>query len=446
MNQALTQGRLAPAPQTTLPVIHVSWGRLASWVVLLVLYVVWPAFQIVDYVAAQPFVEALDVVNYAASIAAYNWLLLNVLLGLKLPLLQRAFPYDLRIRAHIITTGLVTAFIAWHATYYFFLNPKQITVVTWSVLGTFVGLLTLSLAWVPLPGFRWMARISHGKGWAYDLLKAAHKGVYVVLAALVYVHVLDSKIVEVVSPLAGAGFGVFFALVVVAFVAARLNNLWLPRLRVASVTTNGSVVHLSLEPGRLRYRPGQFAFLRFDHPDLRGEEHPFSFTSVPGDPTDFAIKSVGDFTTKVSHLKPGDTVRVNGGFGAFRPRRSVRPLVLIGTGIGAAPLVSLLKDLGRRPPLGPVYAFVAASSRADLVEPEFWDTIADRVPGLHLTVLLSDRGDPVLSREVLAQVPGHRDAEYLMCSSPRVRNSVLQALGGLGVPRKRIRFEALNLS
>jgi predicted ferric reductase len=415
--------------------------RKTPILIVLVLYLVWPLYQVLDYIGVQPFANAVDMANYGASILAYDWLLLNVLLSLKIPLLQRALPYDFRIRAHIVTTIGITAFLGWHALYYLVLNPKEISLVTWSLVVVFPLLIFFSLRWISLPGFRWLAKGS------YDVLKLVHKVLYVVLAALAYVHVIDAKVIGVASPASSFGFQLLFVAAVGAFVLARVHNLLLPMMTVEEVTTRGGVTEVTLVGNRKpRYRAGQFAFLRFQHPELGREEHPFSFTSAAHEPAvTFAIKNVGDFTAKLPNLAVGDRVKVNGGFGAFRPPRTNVPLVLIGTGIGAAPLVSILKELVEHPRTEPLHCIVSANSRDDLVDPDWWDRLPGLLPGLKLRVLLADQGAPLFSEQLMRDELGDPTAyEYFLCSSDRVRKILLGILIKLRVPSNKIHYEGFT--
>jgi predicted ferric reductase len=415
--------------------------------IVTVVYLLWPLYQSLDYISVQPFAEAADMVNYVASIFAYDWLLLNILLSLKIPVLQRALPYDFRVRAHIFTSIAIGVFLVWHVVFYLFVNPKIITVVSWALLAVVPVMLVVAALWVPMPGLKWLhKKPQRDPGRKYDVMKNVHKWFSAFLVVMVYLHIIDAKIIGVASPASSFGFTFLFAFTAAAFVATRVRNLLLPTLKVVSVTSRSGLTHLKLANSRrLRYRAGQFAFLRFQHPALRGEEHPFSFTSVPGD-VEFAIKDVGDFTKKLSLLAPGDKVKVNGGFGAFRPGKRPRGLAFIGTGVGVAPVVSLLKDMVAHPPRGPVTCIVSAASRADLVEPGWWDQVPTLLPQVKLRVLLGDRGDPLFSEALFAAELGRpQDWDYYLCSSEKVRRVVLGILGGLGVKPRRIHYENFAL-
>lgn len=420
---------------------------------LIVLYLVLPLVQSWVYLAGLPFADSIDTVNFAASIFAYHWLLANVLMSLKLPVLQNSLPYDLRIRIHVFSTLGLVAFVVWHGVYTIFLKAKMIDIVSWSLVGVFAGLLLLSMLWVPLPGFKtFRTKVQQAVRWgalrSYDWLKASHKVLFTALAALAYVHVVQSDILGEVPAVFAWAYQGLFLVTAAAFLWTRIRNLTLPSLEVVSVAAEGGIVRLALEPhARLHYRSGQFAFLRFDHPELRGEEHPFSFTSAGHEnEVAFAVRPRGDFTAKLTQLKAGDRVRVNGGFGAFHPRRGTAPLALIGSGIGSAPLISILKDLAVREPHREVVCLLSVRSRDELLDAPALEALKAVMPQLTLRVLIPREDGQYYGPEVLARELGDATRfQCFVCASDEVRAVVVRALKGLGVRPRRIHFEAFNL-
>jgi predicted ferric reductase len=421
--------------------------------ILALLYLVWPLYQVTDYILGQPMSGPLDNLNYAASILAFDWLLLNVLLGLKIPAFQKHLPYDFRIRAHIITSSLVMAFLVWHAVYYLFIVDKQISLVTWVLLSLVAGFALFSVLWIPLPGFTKFrqvvtAALKFGFLKSYDALKAVHKVLFVALAGVTYWHVLDAKLIGVASPASSFGFEFLFFVTVAAFAWTRIQNLTLPTLEVLSISRHGDTTRLALAGHpRVKYQAGQFAFLRFQSPALKDEEHPFSFISAGHEPVvEFAVRGLGDFTTRLSTLKPGDKVKINPGFGAFRPSKGTKPLVLMGTGIGSVPLVSIAKDLAVTQPDRRVECFVAAPSRGHIVDLDRLEALAAERPTFRLHVLARDEGSPRLDEAFLAStLASPRDYDYYLCASDKVRIGLVDTLGRLGVRRRNVHYEAFGL-
>jgi ferredoxin-NADP reductase len=427
--------------------------RTRGILILAALYLGWPLYQVIDYILGQPMAGLVDNLNFAASILSYNWLLLNVLLGLKIPVLQRQLPYDFRIRAHVVTTLAMTAFVAWHGVYYGILQAAQISVTTWGLLAAFAGILGISVLWIPLPGLKKVRQVivdglRFGILKSYDALKAVHKVLFVALAGLAYLHILEAHLIGVASPASSFGFQFLFLVAAAAFLWTKIQNLVLPTLEVVSIVTRGDTTRLSLAGHpRFRYRSGQFAFLRFQHPELQGEEHPFSFVSAAHERSvEFAVRGMGDFTKKLSTLKAGDKVRVNGGFGAFRPRRTTRPLALVGSGIGAAPLVSIVKDLARHEPDREVVCVIAAPSRSQVIDLDRLEALQATMPRLTLRILASDEGAPRFSQDLFREVLGDAGRyDFYLCSSDQVRKTLLSVLSALGVRRRRIHYEAFSL-
>lgn len=116
-----------------------------------------------------------------------------------------------------------------------------------------------------------------------------------------------------------------------------------------------NVAELTLKPlGRhLEYVAGQFIYLTPQDKSLaagRGEEHPFTLTSAPGEPVlRVAIKDLGDATRALQSVRTGSEADVEGPYGDFFPRGgAAEPELWIAGGIGIAPFLGRLRDLAAR--------------------------------------------------------------------------------------------------
>jgi predicted ferric reductase len=100
----------------------------------------------------------------------------------------------------------------------------------------------------------------------------------------------------------------------------------------------------------LRYQAGQFAFFQFIDPSVRGEWHPFSFSSsAGGSRMEITVKALGTYTHSLAYLKPGAMVRVQGPYGRFNFYRGrYKQQVWIAGGIGVTPFISMGQDLRRK--------------------------------------------------------------------------------------------------
>jgi predicted ferric reductase len=102
----------------------------------------------------------------------------------------------------------------------------------------------------------------------------------------------------------------------------------------------------------LLYAPGQFQFLRLHGSWVSAEEHPFSIASSPSPEglISLTIKEIGDFTSTVGRIKPGDRAAVHGPFGRFSHVFHAKDddLVFVAAGIGITPFMSMLRYMRDR--------------------------------------------------------------------------------------------------
>lgn len=141
---------------------------------------------------------------------------------------------------------------------------------------------------------------------------------------------------------------------------------------VAAVRPLGDdVIHLtlSLPEGSedLVYRPGQYVNLFLED----GSARSFSIASRPTAGTvDFHLRRIpeGRFTHhRVNALRPGDTLEVELPLGSFcHHPEDYRPLLLVATGTGLAPLKSILESLMDCEDCPPVALYWGARTEADL--------------------------------------------------------------------------------
>jgi len=100
----------------------------------------------------------------------------------------------------------------------------------------------------------------------------------------------------------------------------------------------------------VKFRPGQFAYLRIGDSPLSLDEHPFSYAgsadrrNVPK----FTIKKRGGFTSCLAELPTGTSVLIDGPHGSFCPDSEATGFVMVCGGVGITPAFSLLTTLAER--------------------------------------------------------------------------------------------------
>lgn len=139
-----------------------------------------------------------------------------------------------------------------------------------------------------------------------------------------------------------------------AVVAAAWKLLLYPALsrhatyRLLAVASSGTAVYLRLAPERrpLPFRPGQFAFLSFEHEGLR-EPHPFTIASAQQSDGSiaFMVRASGDYTARlVAEARPGLVARVYAPFGRFTRAPEDGTDIWIAGGVGVTPFLAWLQD------------------------------------------------------------------------------------------------------
>lgn len=191
----------------------------------------------------------------------------------------------------------------------------------------------------------------------------------------------------------------------------------------------------------LEYRPGQFAFVSA----FGVGEAPFGFASTTsgGDYLEFGIAKVGSVTSALHSLEVGDVLGVRGPLGNWFPTEAFtdKNVVIIGGGIGGAPLRPLIMEiLQRRSDYSHLTILWAAREPSLLVftdEHELWQSATDTE--LHVTVDKGDEewqvagGNEGLITQLLESVaPSPDNAVAITCGPPVMIHFVTHTLTELG--------------
>jgi predicted ferric reductase len=117
----------------------------------------------------------------------------------------------------------------------------------------------------------------------------------------------------------------------------------------------GDAVTLVLVPeghGGFRFRPGQFGWLTLGASPFAGVEHPFSFSSSAqaAPRLELTVKALGDFTRAVQGVRPGERAFLDGPYGSMSIDAcpDADGYVFVAGGVGAAPILSMLRTLADR--------------------------------------------------------------------------------------------------
>lgn len=206
----------------------------------------------------------------------------------------------------------------------------------------------------------------------------------------------------------------------------------------------------------IRFDPGQFAWLNVWNSPFSNQEHPFSFSSSAESPKHLAmtIKELGDFTSTIGNVTPGQIVYLDGPYGAFSIDRfeQAAGYAFIAGGIGITPMMSMLRTLADRGDTRPVLLIYANENWENVTFREEVEGLRGKL-NLRLVHVLRDAPENwegekgVVSEDLLRRyLPDPpRLYEYFICGPPPMMDSVENDLYKLGIPLGNMHSERFNL-
>ena len=286
----------------------------------------------------------------------------------------------------------------------------------------------------------------------YETWYALHLATYAGIA-LAFAHQLSDGSEFTADPVATDYWKGLYVVTLAAIVVFRLlvplwQALW-HGMRIEAVVQEGpGVVSLHIAGRRLhrlRAQSGQFFLWRFLSPDGWWQSHPFSLSAPPTrDRLRVTVKSLGDFSARAAHLRPGTRVVAEGPFGTLTEAvRTRRRVLLIAGGVGITPLRALFEDLPAAP--GELTLVYRAVDEPDLVFRAELDALAAS-RGATVHYVLGDHRDP-RNRVLLGPahlrglVPDVRVRDVYLCGPPGMTAATEETLRRLRVPRRQIHVE-----
>lgn len=390
----------------------------------------------------------------AAGLLAQVLVLALVLLAARVPVLERAVGQDRLLRWHRwLAPSALVALVAhplllaagYGGSWWTSLVSLGSTTAD-ALVGTGLFLLAAVLS------VRAVRRRLPYEGW--HLL---HLTTYAAVA-LVFLHQLTAGTAVLSNAvLRGWWLAQLLAVLTAALVFRVAQPLWRSArhdVRVSSVRRESpdvvTVTFSGRNLGRLGAAGGQFLSWRFLDRTHWWRAHPFSLSAAP---TEGALRltarQVGDGTRMLDGLRPGTRVLIEGPYGVLTAQsRSTDRLLLVGAGLGIAPLRALLEEL---PPHVDVVVLHRASTNADAVLHDELQLLARQRPHARVELVTGRRGvagdpdRPLSGRSLQLLCPDVADREAFLCGPPGLTDDLMSTLQRLGVPRARLHSESFEL-
>lgn len=219
--------------------------------------------------------------------------------------------------------------------------------------------------------------------------------------------------------------------------------------KIDNIVHNKELFTLEIVPEHkpLNYQAGQFIFIRFYNEKLSKEAHPFSIASKSDkDKLKIIIKSLGDFTSRLEHLKPGDKVSVEGPYGRFNFRNyENKQQIWIAAGIGITPFVGMVEDLEEHSHYErEVDLYFSANNDSDFVGYDFFLDAAKKIKNFKF-IPWNSTTNGRLNIESIKKLSGElKDKEILICGPTGFKESIIHNLIKEGVKEYNIHEEMFD--
>ena len=216
-------------------------------------------------------------------------------------------------------------------------------------------------------------------------------------------------------------------------------------IRVVEVIRESpDVVSVVLEGRRLDLLPvagGQFFQWRFLARGVWWQAHPFSLSHVPHEHRmRITVKDLGDHSRELAAMTAGTPVFIEGPYGRFTADAATgHKVLLVGAGVGATPLRSLLQDLDEH---ADVAVLLRGSDEGSLVlRTELAEEVARR--GGRMWEALGPRSRIAITASALRRsMPDLADRDVFICGPEAFTASVAAECRAAGVPAARIHYES----
>jgi predicted ferric reductase len=389
----------------------------------------------------------------ATALLAFSLLAMQVAMGSRLHILDRAFGLDVVLLFHrgmgifatllLITHPVLIAIGARSAKLFGFHTSWKVDLGKASLLLLILGV-AFALSFSRL-------RID------YNLWRIFHKLMVVVLL-LGFIHAIYIGPDLRTLPMA-VYWTTLFTVAMLLFIWQNVfvDSFGRHRLAVASVTQETHdtfTIEMKPRSGHLfDYRPGQFMFLTFASAGLVVEEHPFTISSSPtrdGSIT-ATIKQSGNFTNRINAVKPGDRVYAQAPFGRYSfTFHDSKSLVFIAGGVGITPIRSMMAYLRDTGDTRPVTLIYGNKTEDDIIFRKEFDALP---PHMKVNYILSKPGPAwtglkgYVTADAIKNCAADRlaDSDFFVCGPPVMMDMAIAALRPLNIPYSRIFMERFTL-
>ena len=209
-----------------------------------------------------------------------------------------------------------------------------------------------------------------------------------------------------------------------------------------------NMYEIELSPGEeeMQFTAGQFAFIKFYNQAISKEPHPFSMSSFPGSNLKFAIKELGDYTKKISSLRSGDKVKIEGPYGKFNFKNyENKNQIWVAGGIGITPFLSMARSLCLQDSDYKITLYYSAKTESLFSFKEELEKIANSYKNFSIIFWTAEKNGFLTAEKIKTHNPSFSECDVLVCGPPAMMSSIKKQLLNLGILKNKIHMEEFQL-
>lgn len=220
-----------------------------------------------------------------------------------------------------------------------------------------------------------------------------------------------------------------------------INTIEYIVLKTEVRTHNAVSVFLSTRDGYIpAHEPGQYLVVYF-FDTAHAEGKAYSIASKPGEPLELVVRVMGEYSSRLASMKPGDKIRASHPYGFFTTQESAADIALVASGVGIVPFISVLRTRQART----LYVFRSDRTAADVI---YMDEVVRHATESHQFITRESGTDPAIQyrrmfpQDVFNGLRAPLHTEIMLCGSIGFVRDMWRGLRASGVPEQHMCTEA----
>lgn len=384
-----------------------------------------------------------------AGLFAANLFVIQIILVLKVPFLDKLVGLDRLYRIHQLNGFAILALAVLHASLVIVPEGVDNLPIGWKFWPEMIGAALLLAVFLAVISARFKSRLMSYHHWRYF-----HRPLGYILILAAGAHILFvSDSFEQTVPRYSLFF--IFSMLFLAVLFSKIGQVQKAKTRSTVLglnQLNGNIISLKVKPpSSFDHVPGQFVFLQLHGDNVSAEPHPFTIASSPGASPylQFFIKQSGDWTSALHEIGKAEA-SLQGPFGLFsyleKPQNN--NLIFLAAGVGITPMLSMLLHISGQQSQPSIHLIWSLRSRKDMFLPNELKQLKASLSSFTVDIIYTREGAngrlDVTKLQTLLNSTAKTSAVFL-CGPDKMMKEMKKNLLAIGFSRNKIFYEKFSL-